>query len=240
VLLGDLESCTVARVIKDGRPVDDATFAGRTAVPPVGLGSVKLDPVEPAIFAMPGGPATMPVIGVAAGSIVTQRLAAEIASTGGMRVADPANDILKVAVLARHGVNRNVGRGFVKGMGLARGALASSVGHDSHNVCVVGSNDADMAVAVNRLIQLQGGFVAAADGAVAAELALPVAGLMSDARFEDVERGLKGLRAAVRALGCRLPEPFLQLAFLALPVIPHLKITDRGLVDVDRFELIAA
>jgi adenine deaminase len=125
-------------------------------------------------------------------------------------------------------------------MGLARGALASSVGHDSHNVCVVGTNDADMAVAVNRLIALQGGFVAAADGAVRAELALPVAGLMNPGRFEEVERGLKGLREAVRAFGCRLPEPFLQLAFLALPVIPHLKITDRGLVDVDKFELIAA
>jgi adenine deaminase len=176
----------------------------------------------------------MPVIGVTAGSIVTQRLQMPIVARNGARVADVANDVLKVAVLARHGVNRNVGRGFVKGMGLARGALASSVGHDSHNVCVIGTNDADMAVAVNRLIALQGGFVAASDGAVRAELALPVAGLMNPGRFEEVERGLKGLRTAVRALGCTLPEPFLQLAFLALPVIPHLKITDRGLVDVEQ------
>ena len=221
MLLADLESCAVTAVIKDGKPVDDESFAGRRAIAPVGLGSVKLDPVGAEIFAMPGDATIMPVIGVTAGSIVTQRLQMPIVARDGARIGDIANDVLKVAVLAR-------------------GALASSVGHDSHNVCVIGANDADMAVAVNRLIALQGGFVAAAEGAVLAELALPVAGLMNPGRFEEVERGLKGLRAAVRALGCTLPEPFLQLAFLALPVIPHLKITDRGLVDVDKFELIAA
>jgi adenine deaminase len=240
VLLSDLEHCAVKSVIKDGRLVDDESFANRRTIAPVGLGSVKLDPVTAATFAMPGAAAIMPVIGVSAGLIVTERLQLQVIARNGARIADTANDILKVAVLARHGINRNVGRGFVKGMGLARGALASSVGHDSHNVCVIGTNDADMAVAVNRLIELQGGFAAAVDGNVLAELALPVAGLMNPGRFEEIERGLKGLRAAVRALGCTLPEPFLQLAFLALPVIPHLKITDRGLVDVDKFELIAA
>ncbi|MGH7154801.1 MAG: adenine deaminase C-terminal domain-containing protein, partial [Acetobacteraceae bacterium] len=117
---------------------------------------------------------------------------------------------------------------------------ASSIGHDSHNLCVVGASDPDMAIATNRLIELGGGFVAVRDGAVLAELALPFAGLMSLEPFETVRHKLEELRVAVRAMGCTLPEPFLQLAFLPLPVIPHLKITDRGLVDVDRFELIAA
>ncbi len=147
-------------------------------------------------------------------------------------------DLLKVCVLERHGRNGNIGRGFVKGFGLRGGALASSVGHDSHNVCVVGTQDEDMAFAVNRLIELGGGFVAARDGRVLAELALPFAGLMSLESFETVRHRLEALRDATRSMGCPLPEPFLQLAFLPLPVIPHLKITDRGLVDVDRFELI--
>ena len=122
------------------------------------------------------------------------------------------------------------------GFGLKRGAIASSVGHDSHNITVVGVDDADMAAAVNRIIELQGGFVVAADGEVRAELALPVAGLMSLEPFEAV-RDAAASRCATRrrALGCTLPEPFLQVAFLPLPVIPHLKITDRGLFDVDRF-----
>jgi adenine deaminase len=141
-------------------------------------------------------------------------------------------------VVARHGINRNIGVGFVHGFGLRRGALASSVGHDSHNICVVGADEGDMAVAVNRLIAIEGGFAVVAGGEVLAELALPMAGLMSLADFETVRAALIRLRAAARGLGCVLPEPFLQVAFLPLPVIPHLKITDMGLVDVDRFEIL--
>ena len=118
-------------------------------------------------------------------------------------------------------------------------AIASSVGHDSHNITVVGATDEDMATAVNRLIELGGGFVVADGGRAVAELALPIAGLMSLLSFEAVADKLHQLREAAYALGCTLPEPFLQVAFLPLPVIPHLKITDKGLVDVDRFELIA-
>lgn len=127
----------------------------------------------------------------------------------------------------------------MKGFGLKRGAIASTVGHDSHNITVVGANDADMAVAVNRLIDLQGGFVVAEGGDVKAEIALPVAGLMSTLSAPEVKAKLIPLRAAAKALGCTLAEPFLQVAFLPLPVIPHLKITDLGMFDVDRFELIA-
>ena len=145
-----------------------------------------------------------------------------------------------MAVVERHGRNGNIGRGFVHGFGLKQGAIASSVGHDSHNITVVGADDADMAAAVNRLIDLHGGFVVVAGGKAIAELALPLAGLMSLEPFETVRDGLLRLRQAARDLGCTLPEPFLQVAFLPLPVIPHLKITDLGLFDVDRFRLIEA
>ncbi len=239
VLLDDLESCAVNRVIKDGRVVTAQRFAHRATVSPVGLNSVRLAPVGLEDFAVPAdGGGERSVIGVQPGRILTDHLRLAVPTRRGQAVSDPERDILKICVFARHGVNRSVGRGFVRGFGLTDGAIASSVGHDSHNICVVGSNDAAMTMAVNRLIELQGGFVAVSGDRVTAELALPLAGLMSLEPFETVERHLRTLRAAVRAMGCPLAEPFLQLAFLPLPVIPHLKITDRGLVDVDRFCLI--
>jgi adenine deaminase len=180
----------------------------------------------------------MPVIGVATGRIITERIDRDMAADMGEVRADLTQDAIKVAVVARHGKNDNIGRGFVHGFGLKRGAIASSVGHDSHNIIVVGVTDADMATAVNRIIQLKGGFVVVSEGEVRAELALPVAGLMSLEPFETVRARLIELRSAAKALGCTLPEPFLQVAFLPLPVIPHLKITDKGLFDVDRFSLI--
>ena len=241
VLLDDLETCAVRSVIRSGVPVTDASFPRRAdARRPVGYGSVKLDPVDETAFAVPSSGPTGPVIGLVPGTVLTEHLTLTLPYAGGLRERDPGADVLKVCVFSRHGKNRNVGRGFVKGFGLRRGALASSVGHDSHNVIAVGCSDADMAAAVNRLIEIQGGFVAVADGRPVAELPLPVAGLMSDRPFEEVRDGLRALRRGVKALGCPLDEPLLQLAFLPLPVIPHLKITDYGLVDVDRFELIAA
>ena len=239
VLLEDLATCKVHSVICRGAPVTPDRFRARPDVPLVGLDSVKLRPVTAATFHVPvGAGAAPPVIGIRPGQILTDRLDVGIARRDGAFVADTATDVLKVAVLGRHNDHGNVGRGFAQGFGLQRGAIASSVGHDSHNICVIGCNDEDMAVAVNRLIALRGGFAAAAGGQVVAELALPIAGLMSDRPFEEVEQGLRALRAAVRGLGTKLHEPFLQMAFLALPVIPHLRITDRGLVDVDRFELV--
>jgi adenine deaminase len=187
---------------------------------------------------VPASSASTQVIGIVPGRIITERHSMELPVRSGKKYADLDNDVAKVAVVARHGKNRNVGRGFVKGFGMRRGALASSIGHDSHNICVVGVDDADMAVAVNRLIAMQGGFVVAERGEVRAELALPVAGLMSLSTFEEVHKALLPLRAAAKALGVTLKEPFLQAAFLPLPVIPHLKITDFGLFDVDRFELV--
>jgi adenine deaminase len=238
VLLDDLEGCAVAAVISAGRIVDEALFATREPVAPIGRKSVKATPVTAERFRVAATTGPQSVIGVIPGKILTEHLRRDLPARGGARCIDLAQDVIKVAVVERHGVNGNIGLGFVNGFGLKRGAIASSVGHDSHNICVVGADDGDMAVAVNRIIALQGGFVVTSDGAVRAELALPIAGLMSDRSFEAVRDALLPLRAAARALGVTLAEPFLQVAFLPLPVIPHLKITDRGLVDVDRFELI--
>jgi adenine deaminase len=240
LLLDDLNACAVATVIRRGRVVTGESFTHRVLPAAPVHNSIRLAPVTADAFAAPGsGPGTS-VIGIVPGKIITAREYAELPYRHGQRHADPSRDLLKVCVLERHGRNGNVGRGFVRGFGLRAGALASSVGHDSRNLCVVGADDADMAVAANRLIVLGGGFVAVRGGTVLAEMALPVAGLMSLRSFEDVTHDLEHLRVAEREMGCLLAEPFLQLAFLALPVIPHLKITDMGLVDVDRFELIAA
>jgi len=225
-------------VLRNGRVVTAETFENRSLPEPHGENSMRLQRVDARQFAVPASGPSAPVIGIIPGKILTEHLRASLIYRDGERHADPANDLLKICVVERHGRNGNIGRGFAKGFSLRQGALASSVGHDSHNVCVVGSNDEDMALAVNRLIELGGGFVAVQGGVVRAELALPFAGLMSLDAFEDVRHKLEALRAAVRLMGCPLSDPFLQLAFLQLPVIPHLKITDFGMVDVDRFELI--
>ncbi|MGD0642095.1 MAG: adenine deaminase C-terminal domain-containing protein, partial [Roseiarcus sp.] len=237
-VVDDLESCAVSSVVAGGRIVDAALFAARGVVAPVGRNSVKARRVSASDFSAPGqGPSTQ-AIGVVPGKIITERVPAILPFANGLRGIDLDNDFIKVAVVARHGVNDNIATAFVNGFGLKRGAIASSVGHDSHNITVVGADEADMAVAVNRLIEIEGGFVVAEGGRVLAELALPVAGLMSLMSFEEVHKALIPLRAAAKSLGVVLAEPFLQVAFLPLPVIPHLKITDKGLVDVDRFEFV--
>ena len=237
-VIDDLASCVVGLVIAGGRVVDDALFAAREIVTPVGRHSVKARRVGARDFDARGqGPSTQ-AIGVVPGKIITERVAATLPFAHGLRGISLDQDFVKVAVVARHGVNDNIATAFVHGFGMKRGAIASSVGHDSHNITVVGADEADMAVAVNRLIEIEGGFAVALDGKVIAELALPVAGLMSLLSFEEVHRALIPLRTAAKGLGVTLAEPFLQVAFLPLPVIPHLKITDMGLVDVDRFEFI--
>ncbi len=242
VVLDDLEACSVASVVSAGRPVGDALFAARPVVQPIGRGSVKARLVTAGDFHAPGSGPSTPVIGVVPGKIITLRLDLTLPYRDGHRLVDLDQDVVKVAVVERHGRSPQgggIGRAFVKGFGLKRGAIASSVGHDSHNITVVGADDADMALAVNRVGAIDGGFVVAEGGRVLAEMALPVAGLMSLGDFEAVRGELVALRAAARSLGVTLAEPFLQVAFLPLPVIPHLKITDKGLVDVDRFAIIA-
>ncbi|MEO5807776.1 adenine deaminase [Devosia sp.] len=239
-LLDSLEGCFVSDVISGGRLVVAELFAARIPVAPVGLTSMKATPVTAKSFDTPAKPGRneTPVIGVKPGLILTFRESATLEQTESGLQPDLNADVIKVAVVERHGLNGNIGRSFVKGFGLKTGAIASSVGHDSHNITVIGANDADMAVAVNRLIELGGGFAVAQDGTITAELALPLAGLMSLEPFETVAHKLHHLRDAANALGCVLPEPFLQVAFLALPVIPHLKMTDRGLFDVDKFDFV--
>ena len=236
-VIDGLETCRVARVWVGGVEVTDAAFAARQVIPPVARGSVKARVVTSADFRTGGNRVETPVIGILPGKIITEHLTCQIAPVDGDKAPDIARDLVKIAVIERHGVNGNMATGFVKGFGLQRGAIASTVCHDHHNIAVVGVDYADMALAIARLGQIEGGFVVVAGGRVLAELALPVAGLMSLEPFEGVHAGLVALRAAARSLGVVLEEPFLQLAFLCLPVIPHLKITDMGMVDVDRFEV---
>ncbi|MEE7447799.1 adenine deaminase [Methylobacterium radiotolerans] len=242
VVLNDLAGCAVDQVFSAGRPVDAALFDARPTIEPIGRGSVRARRVTAADFAAPGSGPSTPVIGVVPGKIITLRHDLTLPYSGGERRIDLDQDVIKVAVVERHGRTlpgaRGIGVAFVKGFGLRRGAIASSVGHDSHNITVVGADDSDMAAAVNRLGEIEGGFVVVEGGRVLAEIALPVAGLMSLMPFDAIRQSLVTLREAARSLDVVLPEPFLQVAFLPLPVIPHLKITDRGLVDVDRFALI--
>ena len=238
VLIDALESCAVSEVVSAGRVVDGALFATREPVPPIGLDSMKARPVTAENFAVTGSGKDRPVIGVVPGRIITEHLTLDLPLDEGAVTADASQDVAKVCVVERHGRNGNIGRGFVQGFGLKRGAIASSIGHDSHNICVVGADDSDMAAAVNHLSTIGGGFAVVERGTVLADLPLPVAGLMSDRSYEDVHAALLPLRIAARTLGVTLAEPFLQVAFLPLPVIPHLKISDRGMVDVNRMELI--
>lgn len=238
VVLDDIADCRATLVLSGGVVMDEAAFAARTVTPPVGRGSVKIGTIRADHFRTGGNRRRTDVIGIIPGKIITEHLHETIPITDGDKRPDLARDLIKIAVVERHGINGNIATGFVKGFGLKAGAIASTVCHDHHNIAVVGADYSDMAMAANRLGDLQGGFVVVRDGAVLAELALPVAGLMSDRPFEEVHQSLIALRTAAGSLGVTLEEPFLQLAFLALPVIPALKITDRGMVDVEKFEII--
>lgn len=239
VAIDSLQGCHAKLVLAGGRVVDDAAFAARPPLAPVGRASVRAPQVAAQDFRSPGNRTETPVIGILDGKIITEHLTVEIAPRDGDKRPDPVRDLGRIAVIERHGKNGNIATGFVRGFGLSRGAIASTLCHDHHNIAVVGMDYDDMALAANRLTALEGGFVVACDGRILAELPLPVAGLMSLAPFEQVRDDLIRLRKAAASLGTPLEEPFLQLAFLALPVIPALKITDRGMVDVTRFEIIA-
>ena len=241
LLEGDYRQVRVKDVISAGRLVEPHLFASRRKVAPVGRNSMKARQVSAADMRVAARNGQTPVIGVVPGRIITEHLKLDLPVEGGKALIDPAQDVVKVVVIERHGKSgpdEGIGRGFVKGFGMKRGAIASSVGHDSHNICVVGADDTDMALAANRLGQIEGGFVVVEGGKILAELALPVAGLMSLENKDHVRDALVALRAAAKGVGVTLAEQFLQVAFLPLPVIPHLKISDKGLVDVDAFALI--
>jgi adenine deaminase len=238
VVLDTLADCRAEIVLSAGRVVSDRLFAARGKVAPVGRHSVKARRVAAADFRAASNSGRTRAIGIIPGKIITESLEFDLAVGDHGVEVDLACDVVKIAVVERHGKNGNIATGFVHGFGLKRGAIASTVSHDSHNICVVGTSDEDIAAAANRLGEIEGGFVVVRDGKVLAELALPIAGLMSLADYETVRDELRVLRKAAFELGSTLEEPFLQLAFIALPVIPHLKITDKGMVDVDRFEII--
>jgi adenine deaminase len=235
LLLPDLERFEPELVLKRGRPVTE--FA-RPEVPEWVRHTVRIGPIEPARFRIPWKRGRVRVIGLVEDQIVTESLTEQPTVAEGCAVADPDRDIAKIAVVERHLGTGRIGLGFVRGARLQRGALASTVAHDAHNIVVVGVTDEDMAAAVRRLAELGGGIVAVEDGTVRAELQLPLAGLLSDAPLAEVVAGSRACNEAAAQLGCALATPFLTLSFLALSVIPSLKITDRGLVDVDRFELV--
>jgi adenine deaminase len=236
LLLDDLERFAPATVLKRGRPVEEIP---RPEVPDWVKHTVRIQPVANNDFQIEwkgGGKAR--VIGLVEGQIVTEALEEEPKVEEGLAVADVGRDLAKIAVVERHLGTGRMGLGFVRGFGLQRGAMASTIAHDAHNIVVVGVDDGDMARAVQRLAEMGGGLVVIADRGVQAELPLPVAGLLSDEPVDQVVEQSRACVAAARELGCRLQSPFQSMAFLALSVIPKLKITDRGLVDVDRFELV--
>jgi adenine deaminase len=241
VAVPDLVSFRPARVWKRGRLVArEGTAIGVPRVPPPDWmrASVHVPELGAGAFAIPGN-GRVRVIGVEPGQIVTKALEDEPALRDGFAVADPGRDLAKMAVIERHRGTGRIGLGFVRGFGLRRGALASTHAHDAHNVVVVGVDDGELAAAANRLREIGGGQVAVADGGVLAEVSCPIGGLLSDLPLEEVAVSVGRMEQAAReALGATLPSPFMAMSFMALSVVPELKLTDRGLVDVNRFEIV--
>jgi adenine deaminase len=237
LVLPDLERFVPELVLKRGAPVPEIP---REPVPDWVRQTVRLGALGPEMFRIPwkGGERAR-VIGLIPGQIVTESLVEEPLVRAGEALADPVRGHAKIAVVERHLGTGRIGRGLVKGFGLERGALATTLSHDAHNLVVVGMSDAAMATAARRLANIGGGIVAVDGAEVLAELPLPVAGILSDAPLAEVVERSHAVVAAAESLGCTIEAPFQLLAFLALSVIPALKITDRGLVDVDRFELVS-
>jgi adenine deaminase len=190
-------------------------------------------------LSIPAGSGALLVIEVVPGQILTRKYTCRAKVANGMAVQDISQDILKIAVIERHKGTGNIGKGFVKGFNLKKGAIASSVAHDSHNIIVAGTNDTDMKAASDAVIKMGGGLAASCDGKICSALSLPVAGLMSNEPVEKICEKMKSLISAAHYLGSSLDDPYMTLSFLALPVIPELKITDKGLVDVGRFRIVS-
>lgn len=223
------------RVAKEGTLLVDVPSRGIPEGP-----SFRVDGFDASRLRLPASPgARVRVVEVRPGSLATGSSTAEALVVDGSAAADPSRDLAKLAVVERHRGTGNVGVSFARGFGLARGAIASSVAHDSHNVVVAGCDDASMETAVRRAAEIGGGIVVAHGAQVLAEVPLPVAGLMSNAAMEEIDAAERKANEATRALGTAVDHPFMTLAFLALPVIPELKLTDRGLVDVTRFDFVS-
>ncbi|MEA1985652.1 MAG: adenine deaminase [Euryarchaeota archaeon] len=190
------------------------------------------------LIATPGKEVGLNVIGVLPDEIMTQKIEVNMApNSEGILIPDVDRDLLSVAVVERHGKNGNIGRGFINGFGLEQGAFGQSIGHDSHNVIVTGTAHSDMALCVNHIKKMQGGICIVQDGKVIDSLPLPFAGLLSTWSVEEVDAKLTQMHQAMRQLGCTLPAPFITHSFITLPVIPHIRLTDMGVFDVDSFRL---
>jgi adenine deaminase len=237
VVVSDLQNLTAEEVYTSGRLVAaDGKVIGEgvstVSVNCLSAMNVKTGSID---FAIPAKKGKIRVIELVEEQIITCQVIHEAKIENGLVISDAARDILKIAVVERHKATGNIGKSFVSGFGLKKGAIASSVAHDSHNIIVVGTSDEDMRTAVERIIEMNGGLTAVCDRKISAELALPIAGLMSDKPMENVRNQMDTMTNAARAMGSIVPDPFMILSFLALPVIPELKLTDRGLFDVNQF-----
>ena len=242
MVLDDLEEFTISSVYyrgrlvaSEGEPLFSAGRAPEMDMP----ATVNIKPFTAEDLALRHPATNFPVIEIIPGQIVTRRLCETVLKVEGTVVPDPERDILKLVVVERHKGTGNLGKGLVKGFGLKRGALATSVAHDSHNIVAVGLTYQEIYAAVKEIEANQGGLAVVAGEEVLASLSLPVAGLMSDKPLEQIIAGLDKLEQEARHLGCVVPSPFSILSFLALPVIPELRLTDQGLVDSCRGQLLS-
>ena len=234
LVLDDLRTFNPRQVLKRGA----APRFVKLEVPEWVRQTVHLADVDASSFYVASGPRRIRVMRVIPSQLLTGIELVEPTTRDGCIVADPKRDLVKIAVLERHHASGRVGLGFATNVGLQRGAFASTVAHDAHNVVALGVDDADMAACANRMVEIGGGIVIADGGRVVEELPLPVAGLMSDQPLAAVHERLSSMERRLAAMGVTMSAPFMTLSFLALSVIPELKITDRGLVDVARFQLV--
>jgi adenine deaminase len=232
----------IKKVFKDGKLV---AGNGNLFFPPIRQRkspklkeTVRVKPLKKNAFLVRSDQSLAKVIQLIPDQIVTRKVMERVLLRDGAAHPNVKEDVLKIAVVERHKATGNIGIGFVQGFGLKKGAIGSSVAHDSHNIVLVGTNDADMFKAVEVIQAMKGGLTAVSDGRVLASLPLPIAGLMSGASVAQVNLQLEALHRATKTLGCNVPDPFMVLSFLSLPVIPELKITDKGLVDVNQFKFV--
>ncbi len=241
VVLDDLDTFQVESVYKDGVLVaQDGKLLVDVPTPThTGItGTVRLGHLRESDFCIPGKPGPVEIIGIEPGQITTTHLREEAPLRDGEIVADPTRDLLKLIVIERHHASGRVGLGLVKGFGLRKGAIASSVAHDAHNLVIAGASDSDILIAARTLEEMGGGFACVVDGAVRASVPLPYAGLVSPLPVNALVQQLHTLDSAAAELGCTLEHPCMTLSFLSLSVIPSLKLTDQGLIDVETFTLL--
>jgi adenine deaminase len=235
LVTSDLRTLPVELVLAGGRIVARDGQRLRDSVAPAATLPDTFHVAWPPNLQLPAGGRRARVIGIVEDQLLTTAHVEEVRVENGVAVADPDRDMLRLSVIERHHATGNVGMGFVRGFGLRRGAIASSVANDCHNLVVVAVDDADGLVAARAVADMGGGIAVVAGREVRAAIALPIAGLMADQAPELVADQLDAVTSVARRLGCTVPAPFMAMSFLALPVIPHLKLTDRGLVDVDAF-----